>query len=150
MSVVIISWFGYTNGSLAFPTFGTVVSRGRTNATPHPLTKLCSKVGSNSDPPEADVGVVTTCRQWPFHVDAGMAWVLRIHAILWRCRSGHCYFVSGHCSDILDDSELTRRSSMSELFQIWPHVTIVNTTTSRWHWLVAKKIGGQLGKFPNK
>ena len=24
-----------------FPTFGTVVSRGRTTATPHPLTKLC-------------------------------------------------------------------------------------------------------------
>ena len=51
---------GLTNGSLALPTFGTVMSRGRTHATPHPLTKVRAPGGTELRLLVSASGIVTT------------------------------------------------------------------------------------------
>ena len=63
----------------------TVVSRGRTNATPHPLTKLGYRVGIEPRSPEYQPRVVTTWRLWSIRVGLGRISVIRIHVIMHRC-----------------------------------------------------------------
>ena len=82
----------------------TVVSRGRTNATPHPLTKLVLRVGIELRSPEYQPGVVTTWRLWSIRVEHGLIWVIRIHIIKRRC---HRYCDSSlflkYASRLIDD-----------------------------------------------
>ena len=71
--------------SQLFSQLFTVVSRGRANATIHPLTKLGYMVGIELRSPEYQPRVVSTWRLWSIHVGLGLIWVIRIHVILRRC-----------------------------------------------------------------
>ena len=63
----------------------TVVSPGRTNATPHPLTKLWRGVGIELRSPEYRPRVATAWRLWSIHVEHGRISVIRIHVIMQSC-----------------------------------------------------------------
>ena len=138
-----------------FPNFRhRSVTRGRTNAAPHPLTNLVALVGIEPRSPGNQPGVVTTSRQWPIRVRQGMVRVISIHVILWRCYSGHTLFQRtfiGHLSDILRRVVIFKYRDVSDfVLNSVTCVTIVITTASRCRPTSLKKIGGQLGKAANE
>ena len=139
--------FLVTNASLALPTFlptFTVVSRGRTNAALHPLTKLGGGAGIELQSLQCQPRVVTTWRLWSTRVGDGLIRVIRIHVILRRChRSCDSSLFLKYCHRYCDSSLVlkmrvatlqcyfefaTFRTSMHYLET---SVTIVITTTSR-------------------
>ena len=147
----------------ALPTFGTVVSRGRTNATPHPLTKLELGVGIELRSRVATRGrnhvttAVNPCCNW---YDFGYSY------------PRHQAALSQYCDSSVFLKYATFRTSMHNLET---SVTIVITTTNRCRPTCrgssvlttyrmpagfcglnpiragsCKNSGGQLGKVPNK
>ena len=157
--------------SQLFSQLFTVVSRGRTNATLHPLTKLGCMVGIELRSPEYQPRVVSTWRLWSIHVGLGLIWVIRIHVILRRCHR-YCdpsLFLK-FASRLIDDRRVittdnVRRVDHESSRRFLTRHDLDWQCRSWLSWLSCmpagfcglnpiragscKKFGGQLGKVPN-